>query len=573
MNPSTAVAEAIVDELVRHGVEHAVLAPGSRSAPLAFAFAAAADRGHLRLHVRIDERSAAFTALGLARVSGPVAVATTSGTAVANLHPAVLEAAHSNVPLILLTADRPHEMRGTGANQTTDQVAIFGSAVRYFADVPAPYGRPDEVADMRSLLARALAACAGSRGGAPGPAHLNLSFREPLVPDPGSAAASWVSSESSPHGRTAVHAVHPPRPGQPDPSAPGSALALPWGPRTAVIAGDGAGFAARDFAERGGFPLLAEPSSGARSGPNALGPYRLLLSRPELGGQIERVVVFGRPTLSRPVSALLARRDVEVVVVAAGDGWPDAARNAAHVTHAVHMARHDHPGEAGNGWLAAWQEADHIARRAIDGVLDTGTLNGPLVAREVWAALRDGEALVVASSNPIRDVDLTAAPFAGDAESQAGPLVLANRGLAGIDGTLSTAAGVGLASGRLTRVLVGDLAFLHDAGGLLVGPSEDTPDMQIVVLNDSGGGIFSLLEQGAPEYAKPFERVFGTPHAADLAALCAGYGLAHVRVDDVAQLRAELAEPRSGRTVVEVRVDRNALRDLHARLRDAVTHH
>jgi 2-succinyl-5-enolpyruvyl-6-hydroxy-3-cyclohexene-1-carboxylate synthase len=583
VNPSAAVAGAIVDELVHHGVEHVVLAPGSRSAPLAFAFAAAARRGDLRLHVRDDERSAGFTALGLARVSGPVAMATTSGTAVANLHPAVLEAAHSGVPLVLLTADRPHEMRGTGANQTTDQVGIFGSAVRYFADVPAPYGRPDEQADIRSLLGRVLAACIGSRTGDPGPVHVNLAFREPLVPD---LNAVPEPAPLPPAGRTAVDSSYPALPDRAQ-----QALVLPWGPRTVVVAGDGAGPAARELAERGAFPLLAEPSSGVRSGANAIGPYRLLLERADLGGQIERVVVFGHPTLSRPVSALLARRDVEVVVVAPGGSWPDAARNAAHVTGAVELtngADANHPDPA---WLGAWQTADQAAQRAINGVLDDGGLSGPLIAREVWAALRPHEALIIASSNPIRDADLAAHPEQkDDAEAQSlaahedrqatvpgdagiGPLVMANRGLSGIDGTVSTATGVALASARFTRVLVGDLAFLHDVGGLLVGTHEEAPDMQIIVVNDDGGGIFSLLEQGAPEYAEPFERVFGTPHGADLGALCAGYGLAHVRVDDVAHLRAVLADPGPGRTVIEVPVDRSALRDLHARLRAAVADH
>ncbi|WP_253182585.1 thiamine pyrophosphate-binding protein, partial [Jiangella alba] len=195
MNPSTWAARTLVTELVRAGVRHVVLAPGSRSAPLAHALATASARGDLRLHVRVDERAAAFTALGLARVAGPVAVVTTSGTAAANLHPAVLEASHAGVPLLLLTADRPHELRGTGANQTTDQVRLFGSAVRFFADVPAPYGRPGEDGDLRALLARALAAAVGTRSGDPGPVHLDLAYREPLVPD---ADSGWpVSSDGA----------------------------------------------------------------------------------------------------------------------------------------------------------------------------------------------------------------------------------------------------------------------------------------------------------------------------------------------------------------------------------------
>ncbi|WP_116947512.1 2-succinyl-5-enolpyruvyl-6-hydroxy-3-cyclohexene-1-carboxylic-acid synthase [Jiangella endophytica] len=548
MNPSTWAARTLVTELVRHGVRHVVLAPGSRSAPLAHALATASARGDLRLHVRVDERVAAFTALGLARVAGPVAVVTTSGTAAANLHPAVLEASHAGVPLLLLTADRPHEVRGTGANQTTDQVRLYGSAVRFFADVPAPYGRPGEDADLRALLARAVAAAAGIRSGDPGPVHLDLAFREPLVPDDD---AEWPASAAGAVDvvATAASAAAP--------------VLLDAGPRTVVVAGDGAGPDARAFAEAAGLPLLAEPSSGARSGPNAVGPCRLLLERPELGGRVERVVVFGHATLSRPVSALLAGESAEVVVVGGAPDWIDAGRRAARVVSAVAPP----PGRVDGGeWLGAWQRAAKTAQDALDDVLAAGPLTGPAVAALVWAARRPGEALVAGSSNPVRDLDLAAAPALDDL---AGP-VLANRGLAGIDGTLSTATGVALASRAPVRALVGDLTFLHDAGGLLIGPLEDRPDLQIVVVNDDGGGIFALLEHGDPAHADRFERVFGTPHGADLAALCAGYGVAHRRVTDAASLRSALGEPVTGRSVLEVPVARAALRDLHARLRAAV---
>lgn len=548
MNPSTSAARTVVAELVRRGVRHVVLAPGSRSAPLAHALAAASARGEVHLHVRIDERVAAFTALGLARVAGPVAVVTTSGTAVANLHPAVLEASHSGVPLLLLTADRPHEVRGTGANQTTDQVRLFGSAVRYFADVPAPYGRPGEVRDLRSLLARAVAAAVGTRSGNPGPVHLDLAFREPLVPDDDAWPDTSGSADVVADRAEIVPAV------------------LDDGPRTVVVAGDGAGAAARTYAEAAGVPLLAEPSSGARAGANAVGPYRLLLDQPSLGARIERVVVFGHATLSRQVSALLVR-GVEVVVVSGRTpDWIDAGSRAGRVVSAVAPG-----GTASSGdgeWLASWQRAAKAAQDAVDGVLASGPPTGPAVAALVWAARRPGEALVAGSSNPIRDLDLTAAPVV-DAGADVGPVV-ANRGLAGIDGTLSTAAGVALASGAPARALVGDLTFLHDIGGLLIGPLEERPDLQIVVVNDDGGGIFGLLEHGDPAHAGRFERVFGTPHGADIGALCAGYGVTHRRVTDLESLRPALAEPVSGRSVLEVPVDRSGLRDLHARIRVAV---
>ena len=582
-NPATTAARVLVQALAALGVREVVLAPGSRSAPLAYALADAArpdgDRPvgapSLALHVRVDERSAGFLALGLAKAvdaigeTRPVAVVTTSGTAVANLHPAVLEASHAGLPLLILTADRPHELRGTGANQTTDQVGLFGSAVRFAADVPAPTGRPGEGRDLRHLLSRAAAAALGSRTGAPGPVHLDLAFREPLAPSgvvwpvPSTVGLVAVQRRAATGGDGEVTAA----PGASDDTG------------TVVVAGDGAGPAARAIAEANGWPLLAEPSSGALGGPCAIGAYRLLLSRPELGGRVRRVVVLGRPTLSRPVTSLLAREDVEVVVIAPrGADWPDATRSAVQVLADV-PARLLGP-SAGEGtavsgaWLDAWVAAGSAALAAVDGVLDPEVLaapsragtrvTGPVLARAVARATSGDDVLVVGSSNPVRDLDLVGA-------WDAPPLVLANRGLAGIDGTLSTAIGVALAlPARRVRALVGDLTFLHDVGGLLTGTLETAADLQIVVANDDGGSIFATLEHGAPERADVFERVFGTPHGADLSALCAAYGVRHTRVSDVDGLAPALAAPGPGVSVVEVRVDRAGRRALMARIADAV---
>ncbi|WP_139123237.1 2-succinyl-5-enolpyruvyl-6-hydroxy-3-cyclohexene-1-carboxylic-acid synthase, partial [Cellulosimicrobium cellulans] len=324
--------------LVAEGVRDVVLAPGSRSAPLAYAVAAAADAGVLRLHVRVDERTAAFLALGLSRgseplarpggatVPRPVAVVTTSGTAVANLHPAVLEAHHAGVPLVLLTADRPHELRGTGANQTTAQAGLFGPAVRYAVDHPAPEGRPGEIRDLLAVTARALAAATGARDGHPGPVQLDLAFREPLVPtEPLDAAAFLVADDAHSVRRASAVPAVVRAPDVPAHSA-----------RTVVVAGDGAGPVARALAEARGWPLLAEPSSGALGGPQAVTAHPLVLGVAELVDDVEAVVVLGRPTLSRPVQRLLGRPDVAVTVVAPGAGpWPDAARNASTVLPAV----------------------------------------------------------------------------------------------------------------------------------------------------------------------------------------------------------------------------------------------
>ncbi|WP_127132142.1 2-succinyl-5-enolpyruvyl-6-hydroxy-3-cyclohexene-1-carboxylic-acid synthase [Georgenia sp. SYP-B2076] len=560
VEPSTATAHQLVTALVAHGVRDVVLAPGSRSAPLAYALQAAEDAGWLRLHVRVDERVAGFVALGLARAPAedgraaaedggacrPVAVVTTSGTAVANLHPAVLEASHSGAPLVVLSADRPHELRGTGANQTTDQVGIFASATRYAVDLPA--GAAGGSA-LDQVVTRALAAARGLRSNDPGPVHLNVALRDPLAP-----AARW-------------------RPGRPPaprdvvaPAGRPAAEALRRGPRTVVVAGDGAGPRARQLAEAAGWPLLAEPTSGARAGDHAIGPYRLLLSEPALGGAIERVVLFGHPTLSRPVSTLLARPDVEVVVVAPRGLWTDVAGTAARVVGDVLPPAARVPADA--AWLDRWRLADQAARAAIDKlVLDARRpLDGLLLARRVAdAAGRPGDGpdiLVLGSSNTVRDLDLAAAPW----DAAAAPTVLANRGLAGIDGTIATATGVALGTGRPVRAVMGDLTFLHDAGALLRGTLEREVDLQVVVLNDAGGGIFSTLEHGAPERAAQFERIFGTPQAVDLAQLATGYGARHVLVEDGEQLRALFAGAMRGRSVVEVRVDRSGLRAERGRL-------
>ena len=522
MNPSTALATVLVDELVRGGVREAVLCPGSRNAPLSFALHDADRAGRLRLHVRIDERSAGFLALGLAKASGrPVPVVTTSGTAAVNLHPAVVEADYSRVQLVVLTADRPAEMRGTGANQTIDQVGLYGGSVRLFEELSADSGR--SVAGWRGVVDRALAK------GQVGPVHLNVAFREPLVPD---GDSSWAEPLDADIDRLD-------RGGQRD----WGYSDLVAGGRTVVVAGDQALADVRGLAEAGGWPLLAEPSSGHRAGPNALATYRLLLGH--LGGGVQRVIVAGRPTLSRPVTQLLARTDLEVLRLRDDPRTPDVI------------------GTPDSEWLGSWQEADRAARAAVDRVLAQEPVSGLAVARTVAAAVPPAGLLVAGSSSAIRDLDL-ADPWKDP------PLVLANRGASGIDGTVSTAVGAALAhAGGPAYALMGDLTFLHDSNGLVTGPAEPQPDLTIVVVNDDGGGLFTLLEQGGPEHAAVFDRVFGTPHGADLRALCAATSTWYAEARSLAELRAELGRP-AGLRVVEVRTDRTRTRDLHARIRRAV---
>ncbi|WP_124344706.1 thiamine pyrophosphate-dependent enzyme, partial [Cellulomonas algicola] len=450
---------------------------------------------------------------------------------------------------------------------------------------PAPVGLPDEARDLRHLVSRAVAAATGARTGDPGPVHLDLAYREPLVPPPGpwpEPSAVGLGNVQS-RGAGLPGAVTAALPAVVDAraalaSAGGAAGATASGRRrgavpTVVVAGDGAGPVARRVAEACGWPLLAEPSSGARGGPNAIAAYRLLLADPRLGGAVRRVVVLGRPTLSRPVQRLLGRADVEVVVVAPqGGAWPDAARNASDVLTEVPARMLRGRVHAPTGWLEAWQTAGKAADAAVDALLDgpgerdarrsrSGTrVTGPALARAVAGVLQPHDVLVVGSSNPVRDLDLVA-------RWDTAPLVLANRGLAGIDGTLSTAAGVALGlPRRRVRALVGDLTFLHDVGGLLRGPLEPVVDLQVVVANDDGGSIFATLEPGEPDRSGVFERVFATPHGVDVAALCAGYGVRHTRVVDAEGLLPALAAPGPGLSVVEVRVDRTGRRALGERV-------
>jgi 2-succinyl-5-enolpyruvyl-6-hydroxy-3-cyclohexene-1-carboxylate synthase len=565
VNPSTAFGLAFCDELVRCGLREVVIAPGSRSTPLAMAFGDLEQRGRLRLHVRIDERSASFTALGLAKASRrPVAVLCTSGTAAANFHPAVIEADESGVPLLVLTADRPPELRSTGANQAIDQIKLYGSAVRWFCEAGVPERRAGAVAYWRSLACQAWGYAAGSAGGFAGPVHLNLAFRDPLTPDAGPGVAG-------------DHDWPEPLDGRPDarpwtrfePGGTGAAqLDLPWTERGVVICGDGDYDAAAlvDLAEQAGWPLLAEPSSGARRGPNALPAYQYLLATPEFMAAYrpDVIVSAGRPGLSRPQSALLAGPAARHVVIAQGPGrWADPQRAATDVAAGIRLAGPARTTPSGTTpWLEGWRRADDAARCAVDAVLDEEDgLTEPRLARDLVLWLPEDALLWAASSMPVRDIDVHAV-------TRADVRVLASRGTSGIDGTVSAAIGAALAHGGPAFALIGDLAFLHDAPGLALGPSEPRPDLCLVVVNNDGGGIFSTLEQAS--FTGSFERLFGTPHGAGLDHLAAAFGLPYQRLDQPEDLGKAL--PGTGLRIVEAQTDRAAGAALRERLRDvAVT--
>jgi 2-succinyl-5-enolpyruvyl-6-hydroxy-3-cyclohexene-1-carboxylate synthase len=528
LNVSTELARWLVDELVDRGMQQVVLCPGSRNAPLSFALAAT---DGLVVHSRVDERTAAFLALGIAKTSRrPVAVVTTSGTAAANLHPAVLEAAHAGVRLVAITADRPGSLRGKGANQTTDQVRLFGDAAG-FADLERP-----EIVVLDEAW------------GQDGPVHLNVHLTEPLVPD--ATSVPWVPGRSD-HSTVKSGPLD------------GEELTtqLPLGPRTVVVAGDDSGNRARLLAEQANWPLLAEPTSGSRNGTMPIRTYRLLLGT-ELGERIERVVVLGHPTLSRPVSRLLAREDIEVVSVRDKGRWAARPFPVAAEYDAVSVDAADDSEE----WVEAWRTADAELAGRIDAfVAEQAGLTPYDVAAAVNAAVPPNGLLFVGASNPIRDLDLMARPYpVGERR-----LLLANRGLAGIDGTVSSAIGAVLGRPHTSRALlyVGDVTFLHDLTGLVIGPEERRPDLTIVVANDDGGSIFATLEQGAPEHLAHYDKLFGTPHGLDLGALCSALKVPHWRVADRAELEHALASPNGGIEVVEAVVRRDNRREFDAALR------
>ncbi|TXI61593.1 MULTISPECIES: 2-succinyl-5-enolpyruvyl-6-hydroxy-3-cyclohexene-1-carboxylic-acid synthase [Mycolicibacterium] len=539
MNPSTAQARVVVDELIRGGVRDVVLCPGSRNAPLAFALADADRAGRIRLHVRIDERTAGYLAIGLAVAErAPVCVAMTSGTAVANLGPAVVEANYARVPLIVLSANRPYELLGTGANQTFEQLGYFGTQVRANISLGLAEDRPENLdtlnAQWRSATCRVLVAATGSRSANAGPVQFDIPLREPLVPD--------TEDKSFPPGRPD---------GKPWTYTPpvtfDQPLDIDLTPDTVVIAGHGAG----EHPNLAELPTVAEPTAPAVANP--LHPLALRLVHPQ------QVIMLGRPTLHRPVSALLADPSVPVYALTTGPRWPDVSGNSqANGTRAVTT------GTPSAAWLHRCAEVNQHAVAAVRGQLASHPLTTGLhVAAAVADALRPGDQLVLGASNPVRDAALVGL-------NPRGIKVRSNRGVAGIDGTVSTAIGAALAHQGRTVALIGDLTFVHDSSGLLIGPTEPTPrNLTIVVSNDNGGGIFELLEQGDPRFSDVSSRIFGTPHDVDVGALCRAYHVESRQIE-VDALGAALDEPFDGMRVLEVKADRSSLRALHASIKAAL---
>ena len=586
--PASRFAATLLGEAARLGVRDLVVCPGSRSQSLALVAAELERLGRVRLHVRIDERSAGFFALGLAIETGvPVPVVTTSGTAVANLHPAMLEAFHAGVPLVALTADRPAELLGIGANQATIQPGMFGDRIPCL-DVPAPVGDATEEPLARRLAARLRATT--------GPLQLNLAFREPLASE---LPEGWLgerldrpaeAADSEADG-TEGDGLETDDAGDTRDAADETVLDLDPadGVPTIVIAGDRAGAAAEEAAHAGGWPLIAEISSGARYGRHLVVATRELLGSaspaPQLRDGVRRAVVFGHPTLTREIPALLTRDDVEVVVIGPTGGEPyNPGHHVARRAATLRLRASAEPSPDDRAWLRDWVLASRTITEASSSDpeapdLDASRSNASAerarfgrqelaVARQrvdravlvdaVWRCTWPHDRLVVGASRLIRELDRRAPGKR--------VRVVANRGLAGIDGTIATALGVAVASqdagslaqaAGVTRALIGDLTLLHDAGSLLVGQGgEPVPQIQVIVGNDGGGTIFDGLEVATAAPAAAMDRVQYTPQHIDLAALASAYGWAHVRATTRAELEHALTSREHRAVLIEVPLER-----------------
>jgi 2-succinyl-5-enolpyruvyl-6-hydroxy-3-cyclohexene-1-carboxylate synthase len=564
--PSVALALVMVDELARCGVRHACLAPGSRSAPLAMALAGD-DR--IALHTVIDERSAAFLALGVAKATGrPAAVLSTSGTAAVNFHPAVVESHHSRVPLIVMTADRPPELRDTGANQTIDQTKLYGQAVRWFTEVGVAGTIADSVPFWRSVAARAFARACGPPAG---PVHLNVALRDPLVPGRSSSPPRIESTELDGRADGAPwHRVVPGRRTVPSGTVEEVSQRLDRATRPLLVGGSGdfESGALRAVAEKRGIPILAEPTSGLRSGPNAISTYDALLRVESWAAAHHPDVVLrvGKTGTSKALANYLDAR-VEQILVDEDPAFDDPERTATTVVGAdpstFGNALLEVVGSRSRDWLEDWHDAERTARAAIDTVLDTDDApTEPRAARDLAAALPEGSTLVVASSMPVRDLDWFMAP-------RSGVRVLGVRGASGIDGFVSTALGVGLAAPGPTIALAGDLSMLHDSNGFTLAGAGDL-DIVFVVLNNDGGGIFSFLPQA--EWPELFETLFGTPHGLDFRRYAEFYGCGYERIERAGDLEMVLksAMTAGGPQLIEITTDRRANVDVHRRAWAAV---
>ena len=554
-------ARSLVDELALGGIEHAVVCPGSRSTPLAVAFA---DHGPIHVWSVLDERTAAFFALGIAMATDrPVALLATSGTAGAHFLPAVIEAAMSRVPLVVITADRPSELQGFGAAQTIAQQNLFGSFAREFVDLPAPESAPDRLAHLRAVIARAVA---GIRGPAGGALHVNAPFREPLAPsgpwpshlDRASRPALSISSRSPAPAAEAIAEF---------------SRAVAGSERGIIVCGprrfdDGFGAAVRQLGASLRYPVLAEAASNARfgPGPEVVAHYDLLLQCPTFADahRPEVVLRFGGGLTSKRLQTWLDGSHPRTVLFSEGGTLFDPSHLATTVVEGdaclacASLAPNRAP--RSSSWSSSILDAERRARAELEATFGADLrLTEPRISREVVAALPEGAALFVSSSMPIREVDA----YAGSARAVR---VFANRGANGIDGIISSALGVSAGARRPTVLLTGDLALLHDLGALLIAHRHRIP-LTVVVVNNDGGGIFSFLPVAS---ATPhFEELFGTPHGLQFEHAARLFGARHAQPQSVVALRTELAASlEGGLHLIEVVVPRNLNPEVHRQISD-----
>ena len=552
--PSVETASAILESLDALGVTHVLYCPGSRSAPFAYALEAGSFGGDAR--PILDERGAGFAAVGLARTGALPAIVVTSGTAVAELAPAVLEASHARLPLLVLSADRPGELRGVGASQATDQAGFFGTHVRASIDLEPQETSPSLVGH----LTRAVAAACGAPSGTPGPVQVNVAFRDPLTPvRPAPASGNEAGASFVPRPTRVLRSLATPERWEDVVGTADAGL---------IVAGEGASPRAREWSEASGFPLLAEPASGAWSG-GGVTPFEQTLVASSLGREVDAVVVTGRPTLSRPIQAMLARPDVRVIVVDPHTPWVDISGNASVVVADLEPARE--PIRAAQAeWAARVREAARDAGERIESLLAAGSGRTMLDLARAVAASTSGP-LVLGASNPVRAFDLAVPTLEGR-------VVHSNRGQAGIDGTIATAVGICLGSGyagetsapareRVTAVM-GDLTACHDASSLALAASMGA-HLDIVVADDGGGGIFATLEHGHATSPEAYDRWFGLAQSVDYEALAAAYGVAFARADEPQELESLLAQPASGPRLIHAPVERAA--HLYPAVRDVLS--
>ena len=552
--PSVDTARAILSTLDALGVTHVLYCPGSRSAPFAYALESGSFSGHAR--AVLDERGAGFLAVGLARGGALPAIVVTSGTAVAELTPAVLEASHARLPLIVLSADRPGELRGVGASQATDQAGFFGTHVRASIDLEPQEASPSLVGH----LARAVAAACGAPSVAPGPVQINVAFRDPLTPvGPACDCGAEAGSSFVPRPPLVLRAPAVPERWE---DAVGPAAA------GLIVAGEGASPRAREWSRASGFPLLAEPASGAWKD-GGVTPFEQSLVASPLGREVDAVVVTGRPTLSRPIQALLACPGVRVVVVDAHAPWVDISGNASVVVADLEPAR-ELIRAAQAEWASRVRDAAREVGERIDSLLASGSGRTMLDLARSVAASTSGP-LVLGASNPVRAFDLAVPTLEGR-------IVHSNRGQAGIDGTVATAVGICMGSGyageasapageRVTAVM-GDLTACHDASSLALAASVDA-HLDIIVADDQGGGIFATLEHGRAASADAYDRWFGLAQSVDYEALAAAYGVAFARADAPRELESLLADPVAGPRLIHAPVERAA--HLYPAIRDVLS--